>query len=487
MDSNNKSRRRSSSTLANAISFTHTRHEPQQPETQPEKSQQQSAFNYSNKNSSQTTLHSITQTLSNVGFNKLSSITAPPQTGTTESTSSSSSTTGNKLNKLLKLSKLKEKAGNSNNNSNSNTAVTAANAIATSSASIISSATSIAETATPNIFHSNNHSHHSHHHHSIGLSSSASNSKVIDSSNTLYSFDTSNPINYIDINHSNLMKNLINYENNYRLITFNDRDSIADSILSAFSSKLMPLFRSSSSSSAAFSNGMNNNSNELKLKTPIEDFCKMLQVYLNFRIENKYNGIQIITELQEILKNGFKIMENDLSYGIRINEDNEEMMKNSNNIEILKLVIIWQYFIQKVYFYLLSIFVPLDYEFNTIGRKLRRKKYWKDVKLQLGLLSNDDEVDDDAYDTYNDNKDNKDDVLDYNKLTVKNFILISFRDFIILPYFNDEINFSNSSIETEDKKVLIQMFGIISGIQSNNYNQRQIEHLLLLVEESVYK
>ncbi|CCH46874.1 putative target of rapamycin complex 2 subunit BIT2 [Wickerhamomyces ciferrii] len=383
-------RRRSASTLANNIQFTHTRSGGDEERST---SKPTSPFGYMNKNGSSSTLHSITHTLSNVGFNSVNtSVTSPDQSSTNSITSPTSRKFDNALNRAKMFARNKTKE--------------------------------LTKGRDPDRPH-----HFPHHsrlrintHH--GLSSSASNSKVGDSGSTLYSFDPSAIIDNDGMKH-------LTSETNLRNLSFEEKDQIADNLWSTITTTTIPLFRAEKSKS-------------LKLKTPIEDLNKMVEVFLRLRIENKTTSMSLVSEVQEFFKNGLSIMENELTF-------NELTTEGSS---FHRLAFTWDYFLTNVYHYLLAIFLPLQLEFEGIGTAVKNpKEYWNDFS-ELSM-----------------------------ELTTSKLILSSFRDFVVIPYFDNELSIQD--VQESEKKSLIQCFGILQSIKSSNYNQRIIEHLSSILQQNL--
>lgn len=384
-------RKRSTSTLANTISFTHTRGGGEEDRQQSNKPT--SPFGYLNRNGSSSTIHSITHTLSNVGFNSVNPSIHSPESSTNSVTSPTLGKRENALTraKLFARNKTKELK-------------------------------KTRDTDRP---------HHSHHHHNFlkinshhGLSSSSSNSKVLDSGSTLYSFD---PSNIID---NDVMKHVVS-DANLKGLSFEEKDQIADNLWTTITSTVLPLFKLENSSS-------------LKLKTPIEDVNKMVEVFLRLRIENKTTATSLISDVQELLKNGLNIMENELTF----NENSDQ------GSPFHRLAITWEYFFANVYHYLLAIFLPLQLEFEGIGPIVKNaKEYWSDISEPSVTQS------------------------------TKKVILSAFRDYVVIPYFDTEL--SVQDVEDSERRTLVQCFGILQSIHSANYNQRIIEHLSSILQQNL--
>jgi len=398
-------RRRSTSTLANTISFTHTRGGTDD-ERQQSNSKPTSPFGYLNRNGSNSTLHSITHTLSNVGFNSVNPSIHSPETSSNNITSPIIGKRENPLTRAKIFARNKTKELKKNRDSDR--------------------------------------SHHPHHHSFLkinthhGLSSSSSNSKVLDSGSTLYSFD---PSNIID---NDVMKQIVS-ETNLKNLSFEEKDQIADNLWTTITSITLPLFKVE-------------NSRLLKLKTPIEDVNKMVEVFLRLRIENKTSATSLISEIQEFLKTGLNIMENELNF----NESTTNSIQNNVNpssspssSSFNGLTLTWDYFFANVYHYLLAVFLPLQLEFEGVGTVVKNpQQYWNDIFESSSIIP-----------------------------STKKIILSSFRDFVVIPYFDNELSIQD--VEESERIILIQCFGILQSIKSANYNQKIIEHLSSILQQNI--
>lgn len=384
-------RRRSTSTLANTISFTHTRGGGEEDRNQSNKPT--SPFGYLNRNNSSSTIHSITHTLSNVGFNSVNPSIHSPDTSTNSVSSPVSGKRENALTraKIFARNKTKE----------------------------------LTKPRDPDRTH-----HYPHHHNFLkinthhGLSSSSSNSKVVDSGSTLYSFDPSNIIDNDGLKH-------IIADPYLKSVSFEEKDQIADNLWSTITSTTMPLFKLE-------------NSKSLKLKTPVEDLNKMVEVFLKLRIENKTTATSLISEVQEFLKNGLNIMENELTF-------NESTTGESS---FHRLSLTWEYFFANIYHYLLAIFLPLQLEFEGIGTVVKNPKdYWSDVSEPSVTQS------------------------------TKKVVLSAFRDFVVIPYLDTDLSIQD--VGDSERRTLVQCFGILQSIHSANYNQKIVEHLSSILQQKI--
>lgn len=384
-------RRRSTSTLANTISFTHTRGGAEEDR---QSNKPTSPFGYLNRNNSSSTVHSITHTLSNVGFNSVNPSIHSPESSSNTVTSPVLGKRENALTRAKIFARNKTKELKKNRDPD------------------------------------RTHHHYPHHHNFLkinthhGLSSSSSNSKVLDSGSTLYSFD---PSNIID---NDGMKHII-ADPNLKSLSFEEKDQIADNLWSTITTTAMPLFKLE-------------NSKTLKLKMPVEDLNKMVEVFLKLRIENKTTATSLISEIQEFLKNGLNIMENELTFS--------ESATGESSFH--RLALTWEYFFANIYHYLLAIFLPLQFEFEGIGTVVKNpKEYWSDVSEASVTQS------------------------------TKKVVLSAFRDFVVIPYLDTDLSIQD--VSDSERRILAQCFGILQSIHSANYNQKIIEHLSSILQQKL--
>ncbi|KAH3679569.1 hypothetical protein WICMUC_000902 [Wickerhamomyces mucosus] len=397
-------RKRSTSTLANTISFTHTRGSTNNDQNElksptvttntSSKSNNTSPFNiYMNKNGSSSTLHSITQTLSNVGFTSVL-----PNSANSDSTQSLTSQTLAKKENALTRAKMFAKTK-----------------------------TKELQKRTKNDLEKSYH----HQHHNFlkktghtGLSSSSSTSKVLDSRSTLYSFDPSAPINDKEISRQTLR------DTSLKNLSLEEKDGIADELWSTIFKTVQPLFKIEKQK-------------DLKLKRPVEDLNKMIEIFMRLRIENNVTATALISEIQELLKTGFNILENEIS----IQEDIQKGV-------FYRITITWDHFFGEIYHYLLAILVPLELEFQGTGTILKNVAYWQD-SVDIPSI----------------------------KLSTKKLLLVSFRDYVVLPHFETDIIIPDD-LEPAEFEALSQCFGMLKSIQSNSYSQRIIDHIFTLLFRS---
>jgi hypothetical protein len=265
--------------------------------------------------------------------------------------------------------------------------------------------------------------HHHLHHHSFlkknahsGLSSSQSKSKL-ETGSTLYSFDPS-----IILENDVVMKHVIN-ESNLKSLSFEEKDQMADNLWATVTRNVIKLFKV-------------DNLQNLKLKTPIEDINRMLEVYLRLRIENNSTSTSIISEFMEFLRNGLNVLENELSFDKNIAE----------NGVFSRISVTWDYFFKHIYHYLLGVLLPLQLEIDNPSVK---NGTWLEAYTDM-------------------------------KLSTKNLVLVAFRDFVVLPYFETEIMIP-TEMDLGERKTLVECFGKLKSVNSSSYNQKIIEHVLMLL------
>lgn len=204
---------------------------------------------------------------------------------------------------------------------------------------------------------------------------------------------------------------------------------MADNLWATITNMVIPLFK-------------NDTRDKLKLKTPVEEVNSLLEAYLRLRIENNNSAVSILSEIQEFLRSGLNILENELSF-------NEEI----SQLEVFsRIAITWDYFYRKIFHYLLGILLPLQLEFDGLGRIAKSSRsYWNDASQEIGL-------------------------------STRKLILVSFRDFVVLPYFEVEITLPE--VHGLEKRNLIQCFGLLKSIQSNSYNRKIVEYILLTLQQN---
>lgn len=419
-------RKRSTSTLANTISFNLTRG-PSQVQTIDDESEDEqrspmlthhSAVNrpdntsphfYSNRNVSSSTVHSITHTLSNVGF---------------------TSVLPNSANSNLSDSSLSSSSPSNNNNA-SPTIGKMENALNRAKLFAKTKTKELQKKTKNDIEKSYHHQHqnflkktgHS------GLSSSSSTSKVADSGNTLYSFDPLLPVSDEDA----WIKQATN-EAHIKTLNFEEKDNLADEIWTFITDTVSPIFKMK-------------RIQEGFIKTPIEDLNQLVVTYLKLQIENAVPASVIIGEIQEFLRVGFNVLDNDISLG-------EDIERGG---VLYRIIVIWRYFLERIYFYLLAIFTPLETELKGKGPILKESagSYWADT-IDIGTFSSS------------------------SRMSTTQIILCSFREFLLLPYFDAEISVPDY-LPLQDLKTLTQCFGMVKSVNSSNYSQRIVDHIFELI------
>lgn len=399
---NSLNRKRSTSTLANTISFTHTRPLEEEVRSPTALKPPSQAFGYLHKNGSNSTLNSITQTLSNVGFTPISQTPQSPYSPDSGSSVGASPVLGKVESKLARaklFAKTKTKE--------------------LKRSKTISSENHGHGSVQGSFLKLNTHGHH-------GLSSSSSNSKVVDSSGTLYSFDPSQLLDK-DV----LMRQL--QDVSVRNLTFDERDETADNLWVAIMEVLRPLFKI---------NDGKNSKGGLRLKTPIEHVSKMLEVYLKLRIRNNVSCTNLLREVMDFFKEGMNILENELSFVEDIGDEYFYRMSST-----------WEYYFKSIYHYLLAVFQPLDLEMSGDGPLIKDRSYWDDFSDSATPFS------------------------------MKRLLLLSFRDYVVIPYF--EMNVQIPELHDKERKLMIQCFGMLKTVKSAGYDQRIVEHISGALEQQL--
>ncbi|CDR38330.1 CYFA0S02e00386g1_1 [Cyberlindnera fabianii] len=330
-------RKRSSSTLANTVNFTHTRSaydddtrspvSGQFPSMQPFTSRSNtvsgsSPFGYLNRNGSSSTVNSITHTLSNVGFTPV-----VPQTDVMNSqspTGSSGSATTSPLlsqKKEGKFSRAKMFARNKTKEALHRTKTDAST-----------------DGHHGSFLKTNNH-------HGHVLSSSSSNSRVT-SGTTLYSFD---PTQWNDQMRENQLPGSGAHRSH---LSAEEKEHLADTAWQSLASTLSPLFHDIDTPG-------------LKLRVPIEDANHTVLAWLRLRIESGVAAQTVIRELTEFLKHQLHILQSSCP---------------ANMDSLSRMAYTWKTFFETAYHYLLAVFQPLDDELAGSGPITQRHPgYWYDV------------------------------------------------------------------------------------------------------------
>ncbi|ODV70945.1 uncharacterized protein CYBJADRAFT_164790 [Cyberlindnera jadinii NRRL Y-1542] len=426
MELNTKlNRKKSTSTLAKTISFTHTRAPVEDDVRSPTITQSNkdnnktSPFNYLNRNSSNSTLSSITHTLSNVGFTSISQPSAAnggssansPDSGSSNSTVTSPvlGKVESKLARAKMFAKTKTKELKRSRTLTEGNAIHEGTAMGDSSSVAGASITSGGTTASSIFLKRTGHGHHV-------LSSSSSNSKVVESGSTMYSFD---PSQILD--REAAMKQLSDV--NTRHLTFDERDQMADNLWATVTNILRPLFKIDSK-------------NGLQLKLPVEDVSRMIETFLKLRIRNNVSATNLVREIMDFFKTGFNVLDNELSF--------DQGITNAHDY-YFRMTYTWEYFFKNIYHYLLAVFEPLDLELSGSGKIVKDKSYWVELTDSQIVPS------------------------------TKKIVLLAFRDYVVIPYF--EMNIDIPELQDRERRLMIQCFGMMKIVQSNTYNQRIIEFI----------
>lgn len=200
---------------------------------------------------------------------------------------------------------------------------------------------------------------------------------------------------------------------------------------------------------------------ELPIK--IEDMNRLLSFYITLKTESKASSphVKFIGEVEEFLTTSLYILENQIVF----NYTNEDIM----NTSLKRLGVIWQIFYQQVYYEVMAMFIPLEKSFRASS------KYWLDKTFTESSMQ--------------------------HVLSVDHILLRCFRDSIVLPYYQNFINSNDGASKSFqlyifneeeengvtglDKLTLLQCFGTLSSIQSNDQNQKIIEELLEGIRMSI--
>lgn len=193
-----------------------------------------------------------------------------------------------------------------------------------------------------------------------------------------------------------------------------------------------------------------------QLPVKVEDLNRLLNFYITLKTESKAsspNG-KFLSEVEEFLTSSLYSLENLIVF----NYANENIM----NTSLKRLGVIWHIFYQQVYYDVMAVFIPLERSFQT------SPKYWQDKSFQESP--------------------------NQHILSVDYLLLQCFRDSIVLPYYQNFINSNEGAsksfqmyifneeeengVTQQDKLTLLQCFGVLSSIQSNDQNQKVIEELL---------
>ncbi|ANB14135.1 hypothetical protein AWJ20_5093 [Sugiyamaella lignohabitans] len=191
------------------------------------------------------------------------------------------------------------------------------------------------------------------------------------------------------------------------------------------------------------------------LRVPVEDLNNLILMHMSILIQQGSSATArlIMNEFKELLRAGM--------YSFEVN-----LVKSDNTVILPNLVKLWVFFFTDVLPYLEAIFLPLQCEFQGTGKLLspdNAPPFWKDIAAK-------------------------------DPLDTRRFILMSFRDHVIIPVTSrlesaitvDSLDFNSStSSSLSDLAVrILQCINVLSLIQSSNSHQAQIDHLALVVRKS---
>lgn len=281
---------------------------------------------------------------------------------------------------------------------------------------------------------------------------------IIDSGRSVYSFNPSVPNNTNDVALAitqqedsfdaaniailhDLLKTLPSLEENYKNFSTRELQVLSDNIWGIYCSIVVELFK---------------NQHIWELPAKIEDINKLFEFYTVLKTESKVaaHHTKFINEIEEFITTSLFVFENQIVF----NYTNE----NAMNTALKRLGIIWHVFYQQVYHDVVTVLLPLEDSFKL------NMKYWSDSAYTGDYVG--------------------------NMLSVDYLLLKCFRDSIVLPYYQNFVHShdgaSNSfktyilneedenDVTEGDKLTLLQCFGILSTIQSNDRSQQIIEELL---------
>ena len=287
----------------------------------------------------------------------------------------------------------------------------------------------------------------------------------IDSGKSVYSFNPSVPnttddvvlaitqqddsfdANNVAILHD-LLRNLPSLEENYKTFNTQELHILSGNIWGTYCSIVIELFRSQ---------------RIWQLPAKVEDINELLKFYLVLQTESKIAvpNTRLIGELEEFVTTSLYVFESQIVF----NYTNEATI----NTTLKRLSLIWKVFYEQVYYEVRAVLLSLEISFTN------NQKYWADTKYS------------DAYIPY--------------MLSTDYLLLKCFRDSIFLPYYQNFLDSSDGAsksfqeyilkeeedngVTETDKLTLLQCFGILSTIQSNDRNQQVIEELLEGVRMSI--
>ncbi|CAB4254550.1 similar to Saccharomyces cerevisiae YJL058C BIT61 Subunit of TORC2 (Tor2p-Lst8p-Avo1-Avo2-Tsc11p-Bit61p-Slm1p-Slm2p) [Maudiozyma barnettii] len=288
---------------------------------------------------------------------------------------------------------------------------------------------------------------------------------IMDSGRSVYSFNPSVPNNTNDVALAitqledtfdsaniailhDLLKTLPSLEENYKNFSTRELQVLSGNVWGIYCSIVVELFK---------------NQHIWELPAKIEDINKLFEFYTVLKTESKVaaNHSKFINEIEDFITTSLFVFENQIVF----NYTNE----NAMNTALKRLGIIWQVFYQQVYRDVVTVLLPLEESFRS------NPKYWSD-SVYMGEYVE-------------------------NMLSVDYLLLKCFRNSIVLPYYQNFVHshdgasnsFRNYILNEEDendvtemdKLTLLQCFGILSTIQSNDRSQQIIEELLGGVRMSI--
>lgn len=245
--------------------------------------------------------------------------------------------------------------------------------------------------------------------------------------------------NLIYLHH--FLKNLSTLQANYKNLSTEELHVLEENVWTVHCAIISELFRSK---------------RIWQLPAKVEDLNRLLSFFITLKTDSKAsspNGI-FLNEVEEFLTSSLYSLENQIVF----NHANENIM----NTSLKRLGVIWQFFYQQVYYDVMAVFLPLEKSFRTSS------KYWHDRNFSESST--------------------------HDVLSVDCLLLRCFRDSIVLPYYQNFINSNEGAsksfqmyifneeeengVTQQDKLTLLQCFGVLSSIQSNDQHQKVIEELL---------
>ncbi|CAI6737646.1 ANL_collapsed_G0029310.mRNA.1.CDS.1 [Saccharomyces cerevisiae] len=248
-----------------------------------------------------------------------------------------------------------------------------------------------------------------------------------------------------------LLRNLPSLEANYKHFNSQELTTLTNNIWNIFCSNVAELFRTQ---------------RIWKLRAKIENFNEVLEFYCILKTDPRvtHSGMnRIISDLKEFLVSSLYNLENQIVF----NYSNEDTINNA----LKRLGVIWRIFYQEVYYDLAAVLLPLDQSIredgnSTVLKSGNESRTHINGNYSIGFL-----------------------------------LLMCFRDSIVLPCYENFVNSNDgisksfqlyifnqeeeSNVTETDKLTLLQCFGILRTIQSNDRNQRIIEELLAGIRMSI--